>query len=270
MLKSMRQASFGDAIFDSSQSEMYRDMADQQLASDLSVRGGLGLQDVILRQLGGQVAGDMTVKPGQAYSIDTVTIRPALGARVNARIIEQIVEARPEQSMQAVKADQPIQFESPRDFVEKLWPLAQSAADRIGVAPEVILSQAALETGWGKYVLKTADGGSSFNLFNIKADPGWQGQHVNVDATEYRDGKALTESSQFRIYESYRESFDDYVQFLQTQPRYREALQYADDAEAFVEQLHKAGYATDPHYADKIKRIMNGETLAQASGVNFS
>ncbi|MCX4187359.1 flagellar assembly peptidoglycan hydrolase FlgJ [Methylophaga sp. OBS4] len=270
MLKSMRQASLGEGIFDSSQSKMYQDMTDQQLASDLSAGGGLGLQDVILRQLGGQQAATGNkVTAGQTYSIDTVIIRPALGARVNARIIEQIRESMGSESLilqnPKINDSDPIDFGSPQDFVEKLWPYAKAAADKIGVAPEVILSQAALETGWGKHILQTTGGDSSFNLFNIKADASWNGEYTTINALEYRHGKAINEAADFRAYDSYQQSFDDYVQFLQTQPRYREALQHVDDAEAFVEHLHKAGYATDPQYADKIKRIMNSATLAQIS-----
>ncbi len=266
MLKSMRQANLGEGLFDSEQSKMYQDMADQQLASDLSVRGGLGLQDVILRQLGGERYVDsQPVQAGQTFSIDTVTIRPALGVKVNERIIEQIRQAKPEPSdMTEQPHDMPVNFESPEDFVNKLWPYAENAAAKLGVAPEVILSQAALETGWGRHVLSD-NNGSSFNLFNIKAHGGWDGDTVSKNALEYRGGKALQESSQFRAYDSYQQSFDDYVNFLQSQPRYREALQHVHDADAFVEHLHKAGYATDPQYADKIKRIMNGDTLAQMS-----
>ncbi len=266
MLKSMRQANLGEGIFDSEQSKMYQDMADQQLASDLSSRGGLGLQDVIMRQLGGNaISSDQTINPGQAYSIDTVIIRPALGAKVNERIIEQIKEAKPQYSEPMKSVEGQMRFDSPQDFVEKLWPYAEQAAEKIGVAAEVILSQAALETGWGQHVLSNAKGETSFNLFNIKADPSWTGDFTTKNALEYRNGKALHEESRFRAYDSYQQSFDDYVQFLQTQPRYREALQHAGDPEAFVEHLHKAGYATDPQYSDKIKRIMNGDTLAQIS-----
>lgn len=267
MLKSMRQASLAEGIFDSSQSKMYQDMADQQLASDLSTRGGLGLQDVIMRQLGGdRYANSQSAMPGQSFSIDTVAVRPALGIRVNQEIIEQIRQAKPAESGQAeniISADLPEQFSSPQQFVETLWPHAQQAAKKLGVDPEVILSQAALETGWGQYILSNRQG-SSFNLFNIKAH-GWEGNTISKQALEFRDGKALQEHSQFRAYDSYQQSFDDYVQFLQTQPRYREALQHVNDAEAFIEQLHEAGYATDPQYADKIKRIMNSDTLARAS-----
>jgi flagellar protein FlgJ len=270
MLKSMRQASLAEGLFDSEQSKMYQDMADQQLASDLSMRGGLGLQDVIMRQLGGaRYANSAEAVPGQTFSIDTVTVRPSLGIRVNEKIIEQIREAKPQplaedtEVVETDMANMPKRFNSPEEFVEKLWPYAERAAEKLGVAPEVILSQAALETGWGKFILADQQG-SSFNLFNIKAHR-WDGDTVAKNALEYRDGKALHEQSQFRAYDSYQHSFDDYVRFLQTQPRYNQALQHVGDPNAFIEQLHKAGYATDPQYADKIKRIMNSDTLAQMS-----
>ncbi len=270
MLKSMRQASLAEGLFDSEQSKMYQDMADQQLASDLSMRGGLGLQDVIMRQLGGaRYANSAEAVPGQTFSIDTVTVRPSLGIRVNEKIIEQIREVKPQplaedtEVVETDMANMPKRFNSPEEFVEKLWPYAERAAEKLGVAPEVILSQAALETGWGKFILADQQG-SSFNLFNIKAHR-WDGDTVAKNALEYRDGKALHEQSQFRAYDSYQHSFDDYVRFLQTQPRYSQALQHVGDPNAFIEQLHKAGYATDPQYADKIKRIMNSDTLAQIS-----
>ena len=270
MLKSMRQASLAEGMFDSTQSKMYQDMADQQLASDLSMRGGLGLQDAIIKQLGSyQLQSSQPARTDQSYSYDTVTIRPALAKKVNELMIKQIREIHAENGEIETKADlmnlgEKV-FNSPKDFVQTLWPYAQQAADKIGVSPEVILSQAALETGWGKFVLKSKSGETSFNLFNIKADKSWDGERVSKVALEHRDGKAYNEASQFRAYDSYQDSFNDYVEFLQTQPRYRNALQHTNDAEAFVEHLHKAGFATDPQYADKIKRIMNSDILARIS-----
>lgn len=274
MLKSMRQASLAEGLFDSSQSKMYQDMADQQLASDLSVRGGLGLQDVILRQLGGErYVNSQPAQANQSFSIDTVTVRPALGIKVNAEVLEKIREAKPEPSETLAEIaagssseteELPSHFSSPEQFIDTLWPYAQRAAECLGVDAEVILSQAALETGWGKFILSDKQG-SSFNLFNIKADSRWPGDFVAKNALEYRDGSPLHEQSRFRAYETYQDSFDDYVRFLQTQPRYQEALQHVGDGEAFIEALHKAGYATDPQYADKIKRIMSSDMLAQIS-----
>ena len=266
MLKSMRQASLAEGIFDSNHSKTYRDMADQQLALDLSKRGGLGLQDVIVRQLGGELRSDVP-SSGQTFSFDTVTVRQDLRRMVQAihdnadtLSVAEMTRASPNTSKNL-----PQRFTSPEDFVNQLWPMAKAAADKLGTTPDVILSQAALETGWGRYVLKDGEGQSSFNLFNIKADSRWDGDYVAKNALEYRHGKPVAEQSRFRAYADYQQSFNDYVSFLQSQPRYREALRHVGHPETFVEKLHEAGYATDPQYADKIKRIMQGDTLAQIS-----
>jgi flagellar protein FlgJ len=264
MLKSMRQASLGEGVFDSSQSDMYRDMADQQLAMDLSSRGGLGLQDVILRQLGGEsVAKPQLTNGSTGYSMDTVTMRQRLDSfTTSTSITDQTNSLATPEKVASISS---LNFDSPESFIKQLWPMAKQAADRLGVAPEAILSQAALETGWGKHVIAKADGQSSHNLFNIKADSRWQGDSTTKSTVEYRDGVAVKEQAKFRAYESYQDSFNDYIDFLQTQPRYQQALKQAHDPDKFIESLHKAGYATDPAYADKIKRIMRSDTLAQIS-----
>ncbi len=270
MLKSMRQAELAEGIFDSEQSDMYRDMADQQLAMDMSASGGLGLQDMIIRQLGGNPdAADMPIG-GQTFMADTIQTMP--------RLVEYIRELKPQAPDEAVATDKPealasvekslperpvpARFNSPAEFVQTLWPMAEKAASQIGAAPEAIIAQAALETGWGKHILQDKQG-SSFNLFNIKADSRWDGDFTSKNVLEYRNGQPIQEQSRFRSYADYQQSFDDYVQFLQSNPRYQNALQNAGDPERFVEHLHKAGYATDPQYASKLKRIMQGDTLAQ-------
>lgn len=271
MLKGMRQASLGEGIFDSSQSDMYRDMSDQQLAMDLSAKGGLGLKEVIVRQLGGQLESKINGNGEiQAYSMDTVPVRPALQSIDNPALFQQIMQAKPavEDQRTEIKTSamqSNFTFDSPERFVQQLLPMAKQAAQRIGVTPEAILSQAALETGWGQHIIDKADGKSSHNLFNIKADSRWQGEHATTGTVEYRDGVAVKEQAQFRSYDNYQDSFNDYVDFLQTQPRYQNALKQTHDPEQFIEGLHKAGYATDPDYADKIKQIMNSSTLAQIS-----
>ncbi len=265
MLKSMRQASLAEGIFDNSQSKMYRDMSDQQLAMDLSSKGGLGLQNAILRQLGGKPEGQPKSYSGDFVgNIDTVTMRPALPAMANPALLQQAMNAAPKLDS-SVQQSSELLFDSPEMFVQKLLPMAKQAAEKLGVSPDVILAQAALETGWGKHVIKGADGQSSNNLFNIKADERWQGESAATGTVEYRDGVAVREQAKFRTYESYQDSFNDYVDFLQTQPRYQEALKQTDNPEAFIDGLHKAGYATDPAYADKIKQIMNSATVAQFS-----
>lgn len=270
MLKSMRQAELSEGIFDSEQSDMYRDMADQQLAMDMSASGGLGLQDMIIRQLGGHpAAADMPIG-GQTFSADSVQTLPKLVERIRELKPEMPAENTETEAVAELTATDeilpaqvlPARFNSPAEFVQNLWPMAEKAASKIGAAPEAIIAQAALETGWGKHILQDKQG-SSFNLFNIKADSRWSGDYTSKNVLEYHNGQPIQEQSRFRSYADYQQSFDDYVAFLQSNPRYQTALQNAGNPERFVEQLHKAGYATDPQYASKLKRIMQGETLAQ-------
>jgi len=234
MLKGMRAASFGDPLFGSSQMELYRDLADRQVALDLAGRTGLGLSELLARQLGGRA--------GAAPPTPTPTAVPRAA-----------VSAPPETTAAPADLDG-----TPEGFVRALWPQAQAAARDLGVAPEFLLAQAALETGWGRAVIRHADGRSSHNLFGIKAGPGWRGETVATGSLEYRDGVMVRERSAFRAYGSWAESFQDYVEFLRTNPRYREALTHAGDPHAFAGALQAAGYATDPAYADKIRSILAG------------
>jgi len=130
----------------------------------------------------------------------------------------------------------------------------------------VLLAQSALETGWGKHIPRHADGRSSFNLFGIKADRGWQGDSVGVGTLEYRNGEMRREQARFRAYETPADSFIDYVAFLRRNPRYGEALK-SRSGEEFIRGLQKAGYATDPRYADKILGIRD-RVLAIAGAID--
>ncbi|GAA3913501.1 flagellar assembly peptidoglycan hydrolase FlgJ [Litoribacillus peritrichatus] len=152
-------------------------------------------------------------------------------------------------------------FDSPEEFVNVLWPVAQVAAKKLNADPKALLAQAALETGWGKKIPTHADGGNSFNLFGIKADSSWRGEAVNSDTTEFRNGIAREEKALFRSYGSYVESMLDYSSFLQSRSHYQTALNQAGDAEKYLNELQSAGYATDPKYANKIVRIMNSDMM---------
>jgi peptidoglycan hydrolase FlgJ len=157
-------------------------------------------------------------------------------------------------------------FDTPEAFVRKLWPLAEEAGKRLGVAPQALIAQAALETGWGQAVIRHPDGKSSHNLFNIKADRRWEGDLVYKSTLEYRNGVAARERAPFRSYNDYRQSFDDYVNFIQTSPRYADALRQGADPQAYIQGLQDAGYATDPAYASKIGNILARDLMASANG----
>jgi len=146
-------------------------------------------------------------------------------------------------------------FGSKEEFIAAMLPMAEKAADKIGVDPRYLVAQAALETGWGKSIIRQQDGSSSHNLFGIKTHNTWDGESARVLTTEYRGGKAVKEAASFRAYESFAHSFEDYVTFLQGNGRYEKALAAVDKPGQFAQELQKAGYATDPHYARKINQI---------------
>lgn len=151
-------------------------------------------------------------------------------------------------------------FSGPEDFVAKLYPVAKEIAEPHGIDPKLMVAQAALETGWGQFVMQ-GEKGSSFNLFGIKASGNWSGDSVRVESLEYEGGEPALIYSNFRAYNNFRESFEDYVQFLKSNPRYENALMNAGDPEQFARELQSAGYATDPEYANKISRIFNYEVI---------
>ncbi|CAI8787907.1 Peptidoglycan hydrolase FlgJ [Pseudomonas sp. IT-P100] len=162
-------------------------------------------------------------------------------------------------------------FSSADEFVNTMLPMAKEAAERIGVDPRYLVAQAALETGWGKSVMRAQDGSSSHNLFGIKASSNWQGNSARAITSEFRNGAMVKETAEFRSYDSYKDSFHDLVTLLQTNNRYQDVVKSADNPEQFVRELQKAGYATDPDYASKISQIAKQMTSYQnyaAAGVS--
>jgi len=265
MLKSMRDASMGDAIFDSDQSKLYRDMFDKQVALDMANSKGIGIADSLVRQLG----------PQTPLPVKTDEIRPELSKNlpVNGKVLPPSSIRLQEVDQSSVKglsgyelpeikpmADK-TQFNSPEEFTHHILPYAEKAAKELGVSPLVLVAQAALETGWGKAVTQHKDGSSSYNLFNIKADKRWSGDNVIKATLEYDNGMAKHEKASFRAYDSYADSFDDYVNFLRTNSRYDDVLRNQSTDQSYIKDLHKAGYATDPNYADKVINILQRDSL---------
>lgn len=270
MLKSMRDAKIGEGLMDSEQSDMYRDMYDKQMAMEMTRQRGIGLAAMIVKQLGGNAtsvapAAAMqaglplsSARPGQSAASPQATAHPSTSPFVAALPMFAPVDGARAQTTT------PTDLGTPQAFVQTVWPHAQQAARDLGVRPEVLVAQAALETGWGRSVMQQADGSSSHNLFGIKASHGWDGAQVSVPTLEYSDGVAVRTRASFRAYGSFADSFNDYVDFLKRNPRYRDALAQADDPAAFANALQRAGYATDPAYAQKITGIVNGDTLQAA------
>ena len=237
MLKSMREATPQDGIFDSEQTKMFTGMLDQQLAQNMASRG-VGLADIMVKQLsrsmGGQV-GD--VKP---------TIQPSAPGSQSAIPDSRSLTALP--SAYGANIQQ--------DFMNRMLPHAMQASQSTGVPPQLMLGQAALESGWGKREIRMADGSNSFNLFGIKANASWNGKVAEVMTTEYKNGVAYKQVEKFRAYSSYAEAFQDYSNLISQNPRYAGVLQQGMDSSGLAQAIQKAGYATDPDYADKLTRVI--------------
>lgn len=163
-------------------------------------------------------------------------------------------------------ADERISLAEKRAFIEPLRPHAEASAERIGTAPEAVLAIAALESGWGRHVMKSASGASSHNLFGIKARPG-EANAVSARTHEYIGGERRRVVADFRTYADQADAVNGFADFVLDNPRYAEALEHAEDPNEFLRRLHAAGYATDPRYADKaietMQRVRNlGEGLS--------
>jgi len=226
VLKSMRDATPQDGPTDSDQTRMYTSMLDQQIAQSLSAKG-IGLADVMLRQLG----RSQTAAPALP-----VTAKP-VDAKTSAPVASQ-------------------------NFLSRMKEHAIAASNATGIPAKFLLGHAALESGWGKGEIRTADGSPSHNLFGIKAGRNWKGAIVDVTTTEYVDGAPRKMVQTFRAYASYAQAFQDYASLLQNSPRYAAVLKQSDGA-GFAQGLQRAGYATDPQYAEKLTRILNGASLRQ-------
>jgi flagellar protein FlgJ len=274
MLKSMRDANaaLGDDIMGSQASNAYRDMADHQLSLTLSQGKGIGIADMLIRQLGGS--------PAKASSPDDlfagVTGDASIAAAVSSpsdeesglmdsleRMLGRAGKAVGEGANAVAGAVGKLSISSPEEFVQKLAPHAIEAAKKLGVSVRALLAQAALETGWGKH-LPAQGNTTSFNMFGIKAGSSWDGKRVSVPTLEYEDGVAVRRKDSFRAYDSPSDSFKDYADMVSTSPRYAAAVGRGDDVAGFAHALVKGGYATDPSYAKKLTSIANGPVMNQA------
>jgi len=148
--------------------------------------------------------------------------------------------------------------------VDKLEGPARAASRQTGVPAELILAQAALETGWGRHEIATAEGRNSHNLFGIKAGSRWQGPTTEVVTHEYLNGQRTRMTDTFRVYGSFEESFTDYARLISDNPRYAGVVS-AGSAEQAARALQAGGYATDPAYADKLIAVMGTLNGAGAS-----
>lgn len=317
MLKSMRDASFSDTLFNSNKTEFYREMFDKQITQDNA--GGMGLADVLYRQLKqtqdsvknfanpvksqGEATNNtndkkaVVTQPAKFMPLDPSRVspqwrtdaEPAAPAKPKGNFRYSVsIEKEPDFSSVTKENFAFLEkqsqlygygpsagalggvfstdkrntvWNSPAQFVRDVWPHAQRTAQKMNIDPRVLVAQAALETGWGQQVPKNRDGSLSFNLFGIKADSRWSGPSVSAQTIEYRQGQQQRQVDHFRSYPSLGQAFENYADFIASNERYKGAMSVSHSPERYLKELQKAGYATDPQYANKITRILNGPRL---------
>ena len=222
LMKSMRAATQSSGLLDNEGSKLGTEMLDQQLATQLTGMPG-GLSEAIVRQLQRQM-GLGAASGAEAPAAQRATRIPERGAAA---------------------------------FVQQHEQAAQAAEAATGIPAAFMIGQAAHESGWGRREILNADGTPSHNLFGIKAGADWKGAVAETTTTEYVDGRAVKTVARFRSYASHAESFADYARLMKNSPRYQQVLAQAQDASSFASGLQRAGYATDPAYADKLTRVIN-------------
>lgn len=268
LLKQARQSTPGlENIMGSQQMKLAQSMSDEQIAQSLGKAGGLGLAQALLDQLRGNLVANLDSRLSADRGLPGLSSASAQGATTSSGkpfdSISDLLEllGKTQLGRQAKTASDAV-FTAIKgapshieDFVAQMAEPARQAAEKSGIPAKLILSQAALESGWGKREIRGEDGSNSYNLFGIKATPGWKGKVVNIMTTEYVNGEPKKMMQPFRAYNSYAESLADYARLISQTERYSEVMT-APDAKAAAVRIQEAGYATDPAYADKLISIM--------------
>jgi flagellar protein FlgJ len=258
MIKSMRDAIGKDPLFGSDEGQTYQEMYDDQLSIELTKGKGLGLADVLVRQMQRLTGGGRKDGTGAQGSNEAGS---ATGTPAGTNGADSVLPARAKAALRYFQehgAAAPTPTASPEiqnNFISEVWPAAQQAGQQLGTDPRNLIAQAALETNWGTRMPRDTNGRSSNNLFGIKAGGQWTGGSVSGTTQEYENGTAISTSGQFRAYDSKDQSFQDYVSLLRSSSRYTAALNTGSNAHAFAAALQQGGYATDPDYASKISAI---------------
>ncbi|MBJ3590054.1 flagellar assembly peptidoglycan hydrolase FlgJ [Salmonella enterica subsp. enterica serovar Saintpaul] len=247
MLKSMREALPKDGVFSSDSTRLYTSMYDQQIAQQMTAGKGLGLAEMMVKQMtqGQAQPAEEAPQVPMKFPLETVT------SYQNQTLTQLVRKAIPRT---AESNDEPLSGDS-KDFLAQLSLPAKLASQQSGVPHHLILAQAALESGWGQRQIRRENGEPSFNIFGVKASGSWKGPTTEITTTEYENGEAKKVKARFRVYSSYLEALSDYVGLISRNPRYA-AVTAAATAEQGAQALQNAGYATDPNYARKLTSMI--------------
>lgn len=245
LLKSMRDATPQDGMFDTEQTKMFTSMLDQQLSQNVGGSRGIGLADMMVKQLSKNIEMPDVESAGNALEI-----KPGTNAQQAPAQSKAVIPSAYSENVQ-------------QNFVQRMMPHAAQVSRETGLPAHQMIGQAALESGWGRREILMADGSNSYNLFGIKAGADWNGKVAEVKTTEYHNGVASKPIEKFRAYDSYADAFRDYAQLLSTNPRYAKVMEQGQSVQGFARALQDSGYATDPKYAEKLVQVI-GKVKASA------
>lgn len=136
------------------------------------------------------------------------------------------------------------------DYIDKYSDLAIKEMKRTGVPASITLAQGILESNAGQSVLTTKGN----NHFGIKCHNDWRGKTMKMDDNAPKEC--------FRVYPNAEASFRDHSDFLRSRDRYKSLFELKQtDYKGWARGLKKAGYATDPGYADKLITLIEDYEL---------
>lgn len=286
MLKTMRASVPDSGLYNSDAMKTMGQMRDMQLAQAMSSSRGIGIADMLQQQLGGRAAAS-------GAAVDSASMAALAGIPIGQpRALNDIVaeaQAQRQYGVHEAPSEHVVaghmaqttstHHESATDSPSSIASLWEAAREKLKVAPHVarflarvgdtarrisaesgipvrlIVAQAALETGWGRHDVKHEDGRAGHNLFGIKAVGRYADASRSTTTTEYENGLPSQRQERFRAYSSDEHAMRDYARMLTSHPRYNGiAGSTAHEGAALLQQR---GYATDPHYAEKLRSIID-------------
>jgi len=149
-----------------------------------------------------------------------------------------------------------------RQFINSIKAGALKGFREYRILPSLTIAQAILESGWGSSQLAQR----AKNLFGIKAFSNWRGDRITLPTTEWYNGQEQTINADFRAYGSFNESIEDHNNLL-ANARYKQVRGCSDYKEA-CRKIYECGYATDPAYPEKLKKVIEENSLYEFDNGN--
>ncbi len=141
-------------------------------------------------------------------------------------------------------------------FVDTYGQMAFDIGKKYGIPYEAILAQGIIESGYGQSGLTQL----ANNFFGIKASAGWSGETINMKTGEVYSGNAVIVDATFRKYPTPEAGWDGYGDFIISNSRYKNALNYPGDPIQYITEIKAAGYATSPTYVNTVGSVANAIT----------